>query len=348
MIKSKLKQLTEEIIRKMTNPIYFERGENYQKQGMVIKGWITDTGIKAKVNGNYKTYYIVEIELDEQLKLRGNCTCPVSYGCKHCVAACLHYLAHPNYFLDLSSSNSNISIQKSLKIKKKLNIESKYKLETISIEKFIEFLTIEDLKSKFECLWKRFAPEKFETVIDPNYPYKYWEKNLIEIVDFEDFLINNKIQNQISNWFMPLELLTFLGKKINYISLLYNWGISYTKLGLFLEDIFKEIGINREDINFDPEFYFFGYNSRNDFWKSDYFDSIMIAEEYFSQFKQIFKEMGQFYRILIKENSTELPEKMYSYGLKWFLCLDLSEYEDYGFNVLYKIQKKVLRQFKIN
>lgn len=97
--------ITYEMILEMTNSIYFQRGEEYQSWGMVRQGWIIDNGIKAKVAGNYKPYYLVQITLSDTMKLRGSCTCPVGFGCKHSVAACLQYLYKPKIFLRISILN---------------------------------------------------------------------------------------------------------------------------------------------------------------------------------------------------------------------------------------------------
>ncbi len=90
--------ITYEMIKGMTNSTYFQRGEEYQNCGMVKKGWIIVNGIKAKVKGSYKPYYLVSIFLSDNMRLRGSCTCPVGFRCKHCVAACLESLYKPRTF----------------------------------------------------------------------------------------------------------------------------------------------------------------------------------------------------------------------------------------------------------
>ena len=64
-------QILYEMIQEITNPTYFNRGESYYKSRMVKKGWIIEDGIKAKVRGNYKPYYLVEIIVSDTMRLKG-------------------------------------------------------------------------------------------------------------------------------------------------------------------------------------------------------------------------------------------------------------------------------------
>ena len=103
MNEKKFGELSYEMIQDITNSTYFKRGEEYQKMGMVKKGWIFDDGIKAKVEGNYKPYYLIEVNISDKMKLNGSCTCPIGFGCKHIIATCLQFLYKPNFFLPIDS-----------------------------------------------------------------------------------------------------------------------------------------------------------------------------------------------------------------------------------------------------
>jgi len=162
MKERKVPHISYEMIQEMTNSIYFNRGESYQKSGMVKKGWIIEDGIKAKVRGSYKPYYLVEMNVSDTMELTGRCTCPIGFGCKHCVAACLQYISEPNSFIRLDSQNFLRPEVLKEEYKKKVKIQKEYELNSISVEDWVSSLPLEILRTKFIELWNYFAPNIFK------------------------------------------------------------------------------------------------------------------------------------------------------------------------------------------
>ncbi len=335
--------LTDKIIREMTNSASYERGRAYQKMGMVLKGWITDIGIRGKVSGSYKPYYLVDITVKNSSEITGNCTCPVGSDCKHCVAVCLQYLYHPNSFLELKSTRIDGFGKEFINDMEKLIPKEMLKLDPISMNTFLDSLPLKNLKEKFLELWNYFAPETSKDIIDSEYPFNYWTLKLIETDEFHLYLKKKTIEKEDNIWFSPLKLLSYLKKTPFYHSLVDNWNIAYIKLGRYVQKIFKLLGITKEKITFDPDQYFaeFVYNDR---WDNEYDDSIIIAEEFFSQFIKLFKELGYFYEILLNENMVESANMLFEYGVRWFLDLNLKKVEDIGLYELSCTQSKLWEQ----
>jgi len=335
-------QISYEMIQEITNPMYFNRGESYYKSRMVKKGWIIEDGIKAKVRGNYKPYYLVEITVSDTMKLRGKCTCPIGFGCKHSVAACLQYLYEPEFFIN-KIGDQELSHLKGFKEKEKENIivPKNYELNPISVQEWVSTLPIEVLKTRFIDLWNRFAPTIFKNLLDPDYPRYFWFSQLIDISDF----IDSHEEENSNGWFRPLELLDFLNDSDLFIPILYNWTQSYIELGREIKQEFNSIGITENVIDFDPEFYFIDDNNRDNpnSWDYDYYDennAESIADDFFSQYAEIFEEIARFFGILVHKDLSDLANNLYDFGFKWFLDLNLSEYRDYGLNELFKNQRK--------
>lgn len=346
MDETELPRLSYEMIKGITNPTYLYRGENYQRSGMVKKGWIIEDGIKAKVRGNYKPYYLVEINVSDTMKLRGKCTCPIGFGCKHSVAACLQFLYEPEFFINKidTQKSSNLKVSKDNK-KGKIKVPKDYELDPISVQEWVSTLPIEVLKTRFIKLWNRFAPTIFKNLLDPDYPHYFWFSQIEEISDF----IDSREDERSNRWFTPLELLDFLNDSDLFIPILYNWTQSFIELAREIKQEFISIGITENEIDFDPEFYFIDedideHNNGYQYgWEYDYEDENdveSIVEEYFSQYTKIFEEMAQFFGILIHEDLSDLANSLYDFGFKWFLDLNLSEYRVYGLNELFKIQRK--------
>ena len=345
MNEKELPRLSYEMIQNITNPTYFQRGEEYQKSGMVNKGWIIEDGIKAKVRGNYKPYYLVEIIITDTMELTGRCTCPVGFGCKHSVAGCLQFLYEPEFFIRLDSQKSSSTDLSEQQTKKKLKVPKEYELKSISVQDWVSTLPPEVLKSKFIELWENFAPNTFKNLLDPDYPYNFWIYQLIDINDI-DQSINEMLKNKNSKkWFTPLELLEFFNDSDLLIPILYNWTQSYIDLGKEIKEELNAIGISKNLIEFDLEFYFLDdYNDEyENSWDYDYNienDPESLADVYFSQYREIFKEIGRFFGTLQYENLSDLTNNLLDFGYKWFLDLNLLEHRDYGLNELYKIQQK--------
>ena len=90
---------TQEDLAEAFNQAYYKRGRSYFNQGKVLEHHIIiDTSDKtifeSKVKGSGYGAYTQKSVLKKDrfgLNVSGYCSCPVSYNCKHVVAACLHY-----------------------------------------------------------------------------------------------------------------------------------------------------------------------------------------------------------------------------------------------------------------
>ncbi len=77
----------------------FLRGVEYYTSGHVTKCLVkVDTSTKLMLLGNVKGSYnnsyaqIINIDRSNELKIVGDCTCPVRHNCKHVTAVCLNYI----------------------------------------------------------------------------------------------------------------------------------------------------------------------------------------------------------------------------------------------------------------
>lgn len=337
-----------EMILEMTNSVYFQRGEEYQSWGMVRQGWIIDNGIKAKVAGNYKPYYLVQITLSNTMKLEGYCTCPVGFGCKHSVAACLEYLYKPKTFKLIKASESSILERKQEEIGNQIEIPKEYALKPSSFNDWISSLSLESLKQKFIELWNHFSPKIFKDLLEPDYPFKFWSSQFEEIEGFEGSMIKEPFRKYYKSWFTPLELLNFLNDSDLLIPILYNWTQSYIDLGRYIKSELNCIGISKTLIDFDVEFYFAGVveEDRWDLEEEYDADPETLADDYFSQYKIVFEEMGRFFGLLMQKDLPNLANNLADFGFNWLIGLNLKEYRDYGLNELYKIQQKFSEQIE--
>ncbi|ABC21013.1 SNF2 helicase-like protein [Rhodospirillum rubrum F11] len=88
--------LTADLIRARLAPKDFQRGEEYLKDGRVLKAeWVADDEISGQVAGSAGRRYVQTITLENGLgglSIVGYCSCPVGFACKH-VAAVLLTLA---------------------------------------------------------------------------------------------------------------------------------------------------------------------------------------------------------------------------------------------------------------
>ncbi len=76
----------------------FGKGLKYQEQKRISQlDWSEeDRTLRAKVKGSGRHNYFVSIEFTEEYtSFAGDCTCPVRYDCKHCVATVLQWLEEP-------------------------------------------------------------------------------------------------------------------------------------------------------------------------------------------------------------------------------------------------------------
>lgn len=95
-----LPKITESMVRAVTTPESFRRGEEYYREGAVTNSTIQGTLLSGECAGTYAPYYRVQVELDEAGIAETSCTCLYEYGgyCKHIVALLLAYIHRPKSF----------------------------------------------------------------------------------------------------------------------------------------------------------------------------------------------------------------------------------------------------------
>ncbi len=83
---------TEEDIRRATGIKACIAGEIYKKQGRILSILKDKTGISSKVHGNERLPYVQHIQINKvlgKIDIKGECTCPIGFNCKHVAAALL-------------------------------------------------------------------------------------------------------------------------------------------------------------------------------------------------------------------------------------------------------------------
>lgn len=88
--------LTIEEIRKSCGTVAYQRGLRYQRQGQVISvAWSENSqSIIGEVHGSSRNRYRQQIQFTTMYgrRLQGDCSCPVTYNCKHVVAVLLQWI----------------------------------------------------------------------------------------------------------------------------------------------------------------------------------------------------------------------------------------------------------------
>ncbi|HMF31588.1 MAG TPA: SWIM zinc finger family protein [Candidatus Lokiarchaeia archaeon] len=272
--------ITNAMIRAMADPQSYNRDRNYQLGGAVSHGVRTATGLKARVEGNYQPYYKVTITLTDSDDLVGNCSCPVGFGCKHCVAVCLEWLANPTHFSSEGSGKGNGARTKNVQ-EQSLGGESAKPTGT-EVSKIIDSLPAEELKKYFLALWTCVAPRTHGDLIPNNLPWLTWLPTLDSIdygsgeppekttvgyaVDYSNeailmddphpsFLQPTRKAPLIGRWFSPPELINFFPDAATKKELLSTWVDSYGDLGTWVRDAFTERGIIPPNAETMLEFY---------------------------------------------------------------------------------------------
>ena len=263
----------------MADPQSYNRGRNYQLSGAVSHGVRTASGLKARVEGNYSPYYKVTITLTDSDDLMGNCTCPVGNGCKHCVAVCLEWLAHPNNFSQDGSVKGGVH---SPKKPEQTESGEKNQLTGIDVNTIINPWTTGELKKNFLALWSFVAPKAHGNLIPNDLPKitwlstldsiddgsgESWEKDAVgyavdysnELIIADDphpsFLQPNRNATLVGRWFSPPELMHFFPDPATKKALLIGWIDSYCELGTQVRDAFAERGIIPPNAETLVEFY---------------------------------------------------------------------------------------------
>lgn len=78
----------------------YTRGKKYFQIGQVESNQIDYTdndlmNVSSRVKGNYKSFYQQKIEISRagytEIRIDGDCSCPVGLNCKHVAAVCFQY-----------------------------------------------------------------------------------------------------------------------------------------------------------------------------------------------------------------------------------------------------------------
>ncbi len=146
--------LTTNDIKRNTSTIYFERGFHYFKNGFVnkleFKRYTPNSmSIKSSVFGSGTSTYRQDILISSlengAIHINGECTCPVSFNCKHIVASLLQYLADED---NQETASQRKSIQWLQDFSRTTQVEKKEKQEEFMIYRLFEdgHYKIQDVK----------------------------------------------------------------------------------------------------------------------------------------------------------------------------------------------------------
>ena len=98
---SSLPNLTEDDVRKLTDPKSFSRGERYHRSGMIYHTVRRGDTLAASCHGSSGGPYDVRVTLAAPGRVKiasWSCTCPLGIFCKHLVALTLTWIAIPESF----------------------------------------------------------------------------------------------------------------------------------------------------------------------------------------------------------------------------------------------------------
>ncbi|OQY81294.1 MAG: hypothetical protein B6D41_19885 [Chloroflexi bacterium UTCFX4] len=100
MSREKLPQLTESIVRALTTPQSFSRGQELYRADAITDAARQANVLTAHCEGTMAPYYRVTVTLDDAGVSKANCTCDYEFGgyCKHIIALLLTYIHKPKSF----------------------------------------------------------------------------------------------------------------------------------------------------------------------------------------------------------------------------------------------------------
>jgi len=95
-----LPALSRSDVRNWTEQRFYDRGENYFRQGRIQRPRREDHTLKAECQGSQPSPYHVEAELEDGGIAWAECSCPMGGGgyCKHVVALLLNWVESPDKF----------------------------------------------------------------------------------------------------------------------------------------------------------------------------------------------------------------------------------------------------------
>ncbi len=100
MAQQNLPTLTESVVRALTTPQSFARGQELYRSDAISNAARQADVLTAHCEGTMEPYYRVSATLDDAGVSKANCTCDYEYGglCKHVVALLLTYIHKPKSF----------------------------------------------------------------------------------------------------------------------------------------------------------------------------------------------------------------------------------------------------------
>ncbi len=159
-----MKTLTRTDIRHECGETYYNRGLGYYNRGRVVELIVKDeteltTHITGRVSGSSGNIYHQEIQLsdhNQQISIKGLCSCPMYYNCKHVAAVCLSFVENATqqgapeerllqWLDDLQQSAGNKTVQKTIGNRDFLCFSLKKGAQPDKIE--VEFKLLRWLKS---------------------------------------------------------------------------------------------------------------------------------------------------------------------------------------------------------
>lgn len=108
---SNLSPLSRSAVHNWTLDRYYERGENYHRQGRIQRPRREGRTLKAECQGSQPNPYHVEAKLDADGISWAECSCPVGGGCKHAVALLLTWVESPDKFESQDSLETTLQEQ---------------------------------------------------------------------------------------------------------------------------------------------------------------------------------------------------------------------------------------------
>jgi uncharacterized Zn finger protein len=107
---SSLSSLTKTDVRNWTEQRFYDRGENYVRQGRIQRPRRSNALLKAECQGSRPSPYHVEAELDTEGIAWAECSCPMGGGgyCKHVVALLLTWVQSPKDFTETPSLDETL------------------------------------------------------------------------------------------------------------------------------------------------------------------------------------------------------------------------------------------------
>ncbi len=102
---SSIPRIKKSDVRRWTDDVYFQRGQNYYEQGAIYEQRQSGMTLKSKCSGSQAPFYRQEVLFDSKGIESAECSCPVGAGghCKHAVALLLTWVNDPDSFKEVEA-----------------------------------------------------------------------------------------------------------------------------------------------------------------------------------------------------------------------------------------------------